>query len=181
MILRSPRPKFQSHLVFYTFHNRIFVIVSFEVVWPRRPRRPQKEPSECFQRFHFWNQFVPLIKMHYRVRYSLDFDLKSRSGQGCIRHLISIKYALWTLVTLSNLSKRWTFYVFDSFGFGLKPFTICRWRRPVFVFPQLFDHDFILSQISLCTNNQEWYIWTMMGDFRYPLWKNEFLIEKGYS
>ena len=28
------------------------------------------------------HQFVPLIKMHYRVRYSLDFDLKSRSGQG---------------------------------------------------------------------------------------------------
>ena len=24
---------------------------------------------------------VPLIKMHYRVRYSLDFDLKIRSGQ----------------------------------------------------------------------------------------------------
>ena len=86
---------------------------------------------------------------------------------------------LWTLITLSNLSKRWTFYVFDSFGFGLKPFSICRWRRPVFIFPQLFDHDFILSQISLCTNNQEWYIWTMMGDFRYPLWKKEFLIEKG--
>ena len=28
-----------------------------------------------------WNQFVPLIKMHYRLRYSLDFDLKIRSGQ----------------------------------------------------------------------------------------------------
>ena len=56
--------------------------MSFEVVWPRRPRRPRKELGEYFQRLHFWNQFVPLIKMHYRVRYSLDFDLKIRSGQG---------------------------------------------------------------------------------------------------
>ena len=51
----------------------------------------EKEPSEYFQRLHFWNQWVPLIKMHFRVRYSLDFDLKSRSGQGCdlvpCRHL----------------------------------------------------------------------------------------------
>ena len=70
-------------LIFITFYNRIFVVLNFEVVWPRRPRRPRKEPSEYFQRLHFWNQFVPLIKMHYRVRYSLDFDLKSRSGQGC--------------------------------------------------------------------------------------------------
>ena len=64
-----------------TFHNRIFVVLSFEVVWPQRPRRPRKEPSEYFQQLHFWNQFVPLIKMHYRVRYSFDFNLKIRSGQ----------------------------------------------------------------------------------------------------
>ena len=83
--MRSPRPKFQNHLVFITFHNRIFVILSFEIVWPWRPRRPRKEPSEYFQRLHFWNQFFPLIKMHYRVRYSLDFDPKIRSGQVCVR------------------------------------------------------------------------------------------------
>ena len=29
---RSLRPKFQNHLVFITFHNRIFVVLSFEVV-----------------------------------------------------------------------------------------------------------------------------------------------------
>ena len=66
-----------------TFIFQIFNILSFEVVWPWWPRRPRKEPSENFQRLHFWNQFVPLIKMQYRVRYSLDFDLKIRSGQVC--------------------------------------------------------------------------------------------------
>ena len=75
------KTKFQNHLVFITFHNIIFVVLSFEVVWPRRPRCPRKEPSEYFQWLHFWNQFVSLIKMHYRVRYSLDFDLKIHSGQ----------------------------------------------------------------------------------------------------
>ena len=69
---------FKNHLVFITFHNKIFVVMSFEVVWPRRPR---KEPCEYFQRLHFSNQWVPLVKMHYRVRYSLDFDLKIHSGQ----------------------------------------------------------------------------------------------------
>ena len=84
---RSPRPKFQNHLVLITFHNRIFVVLSFEVVWPRRPRRPQKEPSEYFQWLHFWNQWVPLIKRQCRVRYLLNFDLKIHSGQvWCYNH-----------------------------------------------------------------------------------------------
>ena len=70
-------------IYFNEFWFRIFVVLSFEVVWPRQPWRPRKEPSEYFQQLHFWNQFVPLNKMHYRVRYSLDLDLKIRSGQGC--------------------------------------------------------------------------------------------------
>ena len=61
-----------------TFHNRIFVVSSFKVVWPRHPR---KELGEYFQRLYFWNQYVPLIKMHCRVRYLLNFGLKIRSGQ----------------------------------------------------------------------------------------------------
>ena len=44
----------------------------------------EKELGECFQRLHFWNQWVPLIKMHCRVRYLFDFDLKIRSGQVCL-------------------------------------------------------------------------------------------------
>ena len=75
------------------FHNRIFVVLSFEVVWPRRPRRPRKEPSEYFQQLHFWNQWVPLIKMHCRVCYLLDFDLKIHSGQVWVS--ISESFADW--------------------------------------------------------------------------------------
>ena len=81
VIFEVTKAKISKSFNFNTFYNRIFVILNFEVVWPQRPRRPWKEPSEYFQRLRFWNQFVPLIKMHYRVRYSLDFDLKIRSGQ----------------------------------------------------------------------------------------------------
>ena len=91
-VFRIRQSKFQNHLIFITFYNRIFVVLNFEVVWPRRPRRPRKEPSEYFQRLHFWNQFVPLIKMHYRVGYSLDFDLKIRSGQGCVVYLTELNF-----------------------------------------------------------------------------------------
>ena len=30
--LRSPRPKFQNHLIFITFYNKIFVVLNFKVV-----------------------------------------------------------------------------------------------------------------------------------------------------
>ena len=33
--MRSPRPKFQNHLIFITFYNIIFVLLNFKVVWPR--------------------------------------------------------------------------------------------------------------------------------------------------
>ena len=56
--LRSPRPKFQNHLVFITFHNRIFVILSFEVVWPRRPRRPRKATVKKYFFWYFCNPFI---------------------------------------------------------------------------------------------------------------------------
>ena len=82
VIFEVTEAKFWISSIFNEFWFRIFSVLSFEVVWPQRPRRPRKEPSECFQKLHFWNQWVPLIKMHYRVRYSLDFDLKIRSGQG---------------------------------------------------------------------------------------------------
>ena len=67
VIFEVAEAKFWISSSFYKFSFRIFVILDFEVVWPRRPRRPQKEPSEYFQPLHFWNQWVPLIKMHYRV------------------------------------------------------------------------------------------------------------------
>ena len=75
-------------------------------VWPRRPRRPRKELGEYFQRLHFWNQWVPLIKTQCRVRYLLDFDLKLRSGQGCLMqksgicslHLLTLTINNWQVI-----------------------------------------------------------------------------------
>ena len=43
----------------------------------------EKELEEYFQQLHFRNQFDLLIKMHFRVRYLFDFDLKIHSGQVC--------------------------------------------------------------------------------------------------
>ena len=78
---RSPRSKFQNHLVFMTLRYRIFVVFVFDEISKGMIVTIEKEPSEYFQRLHFWNQWVPLIKMHCRVRYLLDFDLKICSGQ----------------------------------------------------------------------------------------------------
>ena len=82
-----------------TFHNIIFVVSSLEVVWPQQPWRPRKELGAYFQWSHFWNQWVPLIKMHCRVCYLLDFDLKIRSDQVCIIQ--------WDLSTLSCHHSFW--------------------------------------------------------------------------
>ena len=103
--LRSPRPKFQNHLVFMTFHNGISVVSSFEVVWPLRPWRPRKVLGEYFQRLHFWNQWVPLIKMHCRVRYLLDFDLKIRSGQVWFKRWSFAKLSLLFFLLIKSLRK----------------------------------------------------------------------------
>ena len=87
MFSRSPRPKFQNHLVFITFHNRIFV---FDKISKGMIVTIEKELGEYFQRLHFWNQWVPLIKTQCRVHYLLDFDLKLRSGQGWFVMFISL-------------------------------------------------------------------------------------------
>ena len=46
--------------------------------------------------------------MHYRVRYLLDFDLKLRSGQGCITilYLILWQYQLWSFMFRDTKSNR---------------------------------------------------------------------------
>ena len=73
-LLRSLRPrgnfwgreaKFWISSIYNGFSFRIFVILSFEVVWFQRPRRPQKGLREFSQKLHFWNQCVPTKKMRY--------------------------------------------------------------------------------------------------------------------
>ena len=81
MFSRSPRPKFQNHLVFMTFHYRIFIVLVFDKISKGMLGTVEKELGEYFQRLHFLNQWVPLIKIHCRVCYLFDFDLKISSGQ----------------------------------------------------------------------------------------------------
>ena len=71
-----------------TFHYRIFVIFIFDKIPKGMLVTIEKELGECFQRLHFLNQWVPLIKMHCRVRFLLNFDLKIRSGQVCGSYLL---------------------------------------------------------------------------------------------
>ena len=73
----STKPEFQNHLLFITFHS-VFV---FDNISQGMLVTLEKELGEYFQRLLFLNQWVPLIKMYYRVRYLFDLDLKIRSGQ----------------------------------------------------------------------------------------------------
>ena len=64
-IFEVAEAKFWISSIFNGFSFRIFVLLSFEVVWPQQPRRPQKGLREFFQKLHFWNQCVPTKKMRY--------------------------------------------------------------------------------------------------------------------
>ena len=69
--------------IFDEFSFRIFTVLSFEVVWPQRPRRPQKGPSEFFQKLHFWNQCVQTKKMRYVTTLSSTFSLNLPTEEVC--------------------------------------------------------------------------------------------------
>ena len=74
-IFEVAEAKFWISSIFNGFSFRIFVILSFEVVWPQRPRRPQKGLREFFQKLHFWNQCVPTKKMRYVTALWSKFSL----------------------------------------------------------------------------------------------------------
>ena len=61
-IFEVAEAKFWISSIFNGFSFRIFVILSFEVVWPQRP---QKGLRDFFQKLHFRNQCVPTKKMRY--------------------------------------------------------------------------------------------------------------------
>ena len=90
-----------------TFHIRIFVILGFKVVWSRQPQQPQKELGEYFQWLHFWNQWVPLIKMHCRVRYLFDFDLKICSSQVWLTNFCKLLSLTYYTVKLCKVCFYW--------------------------------------------------------------------------
>ena len=74
--------KFWISSTFNEFWFRIFIVLSFEVVWPQRPRRPLKEPRECFQKLQFWNQCIPAKKMSYVPALRSKFFTKSLHRGG---------------------------------------------------------------------------------------------------
>ena len=99
--LTSPRPKFKNHLIFMTFHNRIFFIFVFDKISKGMIVTIEKEPSEYFQRLHFWNQ--------------LDFDFKIRSGQVCRPSLVCKFYTF-----LDYILKARTIHFIRLYIFSLK-------------------------------------------------------------
>ena len=62
-------------IYFYKFSFRIFVILGFEVIWPRQPHWPQKGLREFFQKLHFWNQCIPRKEMRNVSALSSKFSL----------------------------------------------------------------------------------------------------------
>ena len=68
---------------FYKFLFRNFVVLGFEVVWPRQPHQPQKGLRIFFQKLHFWNQCVPTKKMRYIKALSEKFSLNLSTEEVC--------------------------------------------------------------------------------------------------
>ena len=82
-IFEVAEAKFWISSIFNGFSFRIFVILSFEVVWPQRPRRPQKGLREFFQKLHFWNQCIPRKEMWYVSTFLSKFSLNLSTEEEC--------------------------------------------------------------------------------------------------
>ena len=67
---------------------------------------------EYFQRLHFWNQWVPLIKMHCRVRYSFDFDLKIHSVICSVSNFMYLLCTFFPVCLFTTLFFRMSFLEF---------------------------------------------------------------------
>ena len=70
----SPRPRFQNHLVFITFHNRIFVVYVFNKISNGMLVTIGKELRKYFQLSHFWNHWAPLIRTRYLDHFTLKIS-----------------------------------------------------------------------------------------------------------
>ena len=79
---------------FNKFSFIILVVLDFEVVWPRRPRRPQNGPREFFQKLHFWNQCIPRKTMRHVSAFKSTFSLNLSTEEGCGRVISSYCYVL---------------------------------------------------------------------------------------
>ena len=82
VIFKVAEAKFWISSSFYKFSFRIFVVLDFEVVWPRRLQRLQKGVWEFFQKLCFWNQCIPVKKMSYVPALRSKFFTKSLHRGG---------------------------------------------------------------------------------------------------
>ena len=64
-IVDQAEAKFWISSSFNKFLFRIFVVLDFEVVWPRRPQRPQKRHTETFWKWPQINANFPKINGRY--------------------------------------------------------------------------------------------------------------------
>jgi hypothetical protein len=83
VIFEVAEAKFWISSSFNKFSFRIFVVLGFEVVWPRWPRRPRRGVREIFQKLHFWNQCIPTKKMSYVPSLRSTFSLNLSIEEGC--------------------------------------------------------------------------------------------------
>ena len=65
VIFEVAEAKFWISSSFNKFWFRIFVILDFEVVWPRQPQRPQKCLCQIFQKLHQIAAFFFFFNMTY--------------------------------------------------------------------------------------------------------------------
>ena len=80
-----------SHLAWADFEIKVKQIVHSTVAsvtskMTSKPQQPWRLPSGFYFKFHFWNQWLPLIKMSYRLTYLENFhfsDLLAASEAGC--------------------------------------------------------------------------------------------------
>ena len=87
-----------SILILNGFSFRIFIILSFEVVWPQRPR-PQMGLREFFEKLHFWNQCIPRKKIRYVIASWSTFSLNLFTEEvwQLVRRLQKRNFGFWIL------------------------------------------------------------------------------------
>ena len=85
VIYKFAEAKFWISSSFNKFSFRIFVVLDFEVVWPRQPQRPQKRPMEIFWKWPQINANFPKIYGRYKFLGEVAFKPNVlRSEEWCI-------------------------------------------------------------------------------------------------
>ena len=97
--------RFRGH--FRPFHCRIFVTFVFDKI---SLVTIKKRLGDYFQQLHFWNQWVLLIKMHWKMCYLFDIDLKRLLRPG-VMHVCGFMPNLNEILDNSHLMNKHEWYV----------------------------------------------------------------------